>query len=46
MTEKGVYIPAAPNTVSIKSFEEAVKKIGQSCGEVLMPKITAPALVA
>ncbi len=42
ITEKSVNTPATTNTVSVRSFEEAVKKIKQAGGEVLMPKMTVP----
>jgi len=42
ITEKGGNTPATTNTISVKSFEDAVKKIRQTGGEVLMPKMTVP----
>jgi uncharacterized protein len=42
ITEKGDNTPATTNTVSVAAFEDAVKKIKQAGGIVLMPKMTVP----
>lgn len=42
ITEKGDYTTATTNTISVDSFEEAVKKIKAAGGEILMPKMAVP----
>jgi uncharacterized protein len=42
ITEKSENTPATTNTVSVTSFEEAVKRIAEAGGKILMPKMAVP----
>ena len=42
ITEKSENVPATTNTISVPSFDEAVKKIAEAGGKVLMPKMAVP----
>ncbi len=44
ITEKSENVPATTNTVSVQSFDEAVKKITAAGGKVLMPKMAVPGI--
>jgi predicted enzyme related to lactoylglutathione lyase len=42
ITDKSGYVTVTTNTVSVASYEDAVKKIMDAGGEVLMPKTAVP----
>ena len=42
ITEKSENVPATTNTISVPSFDEAVKKIAEAGGKILMPKMPVP----
>jgi uncharacterized protein len=44
ITEKSETVPATNNTISVPSFDEAVKKITQAGGKILMPKMAVPSV--
>jgi predicted enzyme related to lactoylglutathione lyase len=41
---KGDTHPTTVNTISVPSFEEAVKRIGEAGGQILGPKMTVPSV--
>jgi len=44
ITEKSDYVHATTNTISVPSYEDAVKKIVEAGGKVLMPKAAVPGI--
>jgi hypothetical protein len=44
ITEKSDYITVTTNTVDVASYEDAVKKIVEAGGKVLMPKMAVPGI--
>jgi predicted enzyme related to lactoylglutathione lyase len=44
ITEKGNNVTATTNTISVASYEDAVKKIVVAGGKVLMPKMAVPGI--
>jgi predicted enzyme related to lactoylglutathione lyase len=44
ISEKDAVHPTTINTISVPSFEEAVKKIKAAGGEILGPKMTVPSV--
>jgi predicted enzyme related to lactoylglutathione lyase len=44
ITEKSESVPATTNTVSVRSFDETVKKVTEAGGKVLMPKMAVPGI--
>ena len=44
ITEKSDYVTATTNTISVASFEDAVKKIEEAGGKQLMPKTAVPGI--
>lgn len=44
ITEKSEYVNATTNTIDVPSYEDAVKKIVEAGGKVLMPKSAVPGI--
>lgn len=44
ITEKSDYVKVTTNTIGVASYEDAVKKIVEAGGKVLMPKMAVPGI--